>query len=386
MGNRSSSNSSQQQAPQQSKPKLQAPPIFKRRAYWMYKINEGEWSHYSDIDNEIIEDAFSSDKAEVILNHNHVLDLKALQQISRTNPNEEAVQIKRETDFVIQEEYIREERFHLPIAAVKAATISADSLEMHPPMIIEWAKRNNLKVDLYSSIINPSYFENGLEYIQKIIKMAAEGILQKGIELEKKEEAEWISNQLLEALAKFEQEKAWSIIEDSCIMLYTRESFLYKSINKMLREEDSSQLDILGPFCHLLNGFIEARTYDFGTGCFQDTFRGVNLTPEMLQEYKSACERKFVFTWPGFTSTSRSREKAEAFGNTLFVFANNLPRVSDLQQLTYMVKRGLTIEKKSAFPQEQEVLYPANSRFIIGKIEQNPTTGKNIIYLNRIKQ
>jgi len=384
MGNRSSSSQSQTKRPV----KIQEPPVFKRRAYWMFKNASSEpsenWTHYSDIDNEIIEDAFSSDKSEIVLNNDYIIDLKNLLQISRIDLNSQPQQIKRETDIVFQE-YVREERFHLPIAKVKAATISHDSLEMHPPLIIEWAKIHNVKADLFTLVGNRD-FQNGLVFFQRIIKMASDGIIQHGTELEKKEEAEWISNQLLQALSKFEQEKQFSIVEDCCISLYTRESFLYKSVNKMLREEDSSQVEVLGPFCYLLNGFIEAQTYDFGTGCFTNTFRGVNLTPAMLGEYKHASEKKFVFTWPGFTSTSRSREKAEIFGNTLFIFTNSVTRAATLTGDTHMVKRGLSIERKSVFPGEMEVLYPANSRFIVGKIEENPTTGKIIIHLNRIKQ
>jgi len=384
MGNRNSSSQSQTRKPLRKR----RTGGFQRRAYWMWKSADpsSTWTHFSDIENEIIEDAFAAGQSQVILNNEHIIDLKKLSQTSRVDPNSKSQQIKRDTDVETYEEkeYIREERFHLPESKLKVATMSEDNFETNSPMITNWTERHKVRYDIYDLVNSDDlHRKEGPAFFKRIIEMAAKGIIQHGEGLGKKEEAEWIANQLLQALSKYEQAQKMDIIEDCCISLYTRESFLYKSINKMLREGDSNQVDALGPFCYLLNGFVDAHTYMIG-GWPGATFRGVNLTPEMLQEYKNANEKKLVFTWPGLTSTSRCREKAEVFGNTLFEFTDAMGVPVYHEKVSRTAKKGLMIEHKSVFPTEQEVLFPANSRFVIHKIEENPTTGKNIIYLNRI--
>jgi len=381
MGNRNSSSQLQNRKPLRKR----RAGGFQRRAYWMWKSTNpsSTWIHFSDIENEMIEDAFAAGQSQIILNNDHIIDLKNLLQTSRKNSNKQTHAIKREAD-VESQEHIREERFHLPESKLKVATMSEDNFETNPPMIINWTERHKVRYEIYDFVNNDDlHLKEGLGFFNKIIELAAKGIIQHGEGLGKKEEAEWIANQLLQALSNYEKTQKMSIIEDCCISLYTRESFLYKSINKMLREEDSSQVDALGPFCYLLNGFVDAHTYMIG-GWPGASFRGVSLTPEMLEEYKNANEKKLVFTWPGLTSTSRSREKAEAFGNTLFEFTDAMGVPVYHEKVSRTAKKGLMIEHKSVFPAEQEVLFPANSRFVIHNIEENTTTGKTIIYLNRI--
>jgi hypothetical protein len=79
-------------------------------------------------------------------------------------------------------------------------------------------------------------------------------------------------------------------------------------------------------------------------------WRGATLTKEMEASYYKG----FEFQWDGFTSTTRTRSKAEPWGNCLFKI--ELP----LRDWIYKYY-GITIHKISAYPEEDEVLlYPGN--------------------------
>jgi hypothetical protein len=87
------------------------------------------------------------------------------------------------------------------------------------------------------------------------------GHCRRRYEIGKKNEAEWIANELRKVKHKGEKE-----ISECCVKLYTIESFLYKLVNKVLREaviekasafsEFVSETDknygrTLGPYCWL---------------------------------------------------------------------------------------------------------------------------------------
>ncbi|CAF4989596.1 unnamed protein product, partial [Rotaria sp. Silwood1] len=79
------------------------------------------------------------------------------------------------------------------------------------------------------------------------IGQAAAGILLEGEKLGHSNEAQWIANYLLEDKYKSKQE-----IVERCIALHTRKSFLYKLLNKTLRDDDLDKRETLGTFAHLL--------------------------------------------------------------------------------------------------------------------------------------
>lgn len=147
--------------------------------------------------------------------------------------------------------------------------------------------------------------------------------------------------------------------------LYSAESFLYKLVNISLRNNDLSKIDTLGPFCYLLYHRLRL---DRVRGD-QILYRGMNLTDEMLNEYKQTVGKEV--TWPAFTSTSKNRQVAEIYSaNTLFtIFLKDTWRPqNDISQISY-------------YPDEQEVLLSPFHKFTINKVELDQGSGKHCIYL-----
>lgn len=76
----------------------------------------------------------------------------------------------------------------------------------------------------------------------------------------------------------------WDSLCAHVIKAYTAGSFLYRVLNKALREEDMSKVDSMGPFCQLLNKAIQNENYHKKAGVegFTGTvWRGATLTEEM---------------------------------------------------------------------------------------------------------
>jgi hypothetical protein len=85
------------------------------------------------------------------------------------------------------------------------------------------------------------------------------------VELPPPPEGKWLAQQWLKVKRFGNDEIARLYVEASteigqmCFYLYTRESFLYKLINCVLREpymRTDAQLKTLGPFCYLLYRYL----------------------------------------------------------------------------------------------------------------------------------
>ncbi|CAF4401698.1 unnamed protein product [Rotaria socialis] len=83
-----------------------------------------------------------------------------------------------------------------------------------------------------------------------------------------------------------------------------------------------------------------------------------------------------IKAWNGFSSASKNRSVAEAFGtNVLFIIDTNPDSRSD---------HSIDISSYSQFPDEQEVLIRAGRNFRIEKVERLDSTNKYLIYLTII--
>ena len=128
--------------------------------------------------------------------------------------------------------------------------------------------------------------------------------------------------------------------------------------------QDTSKLDTLGPFRWLLFnhlcGSIDLRELI--------VYRGMDLTADMIDEYKDAIGFKIV--WPAYTSTTKDRRVAETYGNALFIITIH----------NFCQPRG-DISSISQYPDEQEVLLNPQYRFKVKKVERDPTSGKYLVYM-----
>ncbi|CAF1218951.1 unnamed protein product [Rotaria sordida] len=320
---------------------------------WLWKSNpnpweiniEEQWERYSDIEMTIIENAYQKKYSTVELD-NFIIDLKHLVQINKIDSTKQRP-IKRISDVNLQ--CLREERFTLPNHSslnIRRKSFGDEARWMSPKFIEEWIRRNPR-----------------ITLIQRIEK-AAQGILEEGRLLEKITESQWLAKQLLEV-----KEKSWDEIALRCLYLYTIECFLYKLLNKTLREEDLSKVDTLGPFCDFLWNSLSSEylksKYQF-TGL---VYRSASLQPDEIDAYKNSI-KKYPKEWLSFSSTSKNRTLAEFYGgNTLFII--NVPSQS----------QHLDISTISHFPPEEEVLLGASTSFQIEDVKYDETTGKHFIYL-----
>lgn len=312
---------------------------------WFYKVrnsSDPSWIPFGDIDNELIEEAFSQNKKELQLDH-FLIDLKKFIQIDKEDSTKQKTIERR----IVRrnEAPLRSERFYTSEKLVQPLNENATN---DSRFINECRKR-------YHTMPTDQLLEN-----------AAEGIIKEGIALGSQVEAEWIAEQLRSVKGKPKAER------ESCIIyIYTFESFLYRLVNRTLRENDHSKLDTLGAFCQIL----------FQTDCSPTTekvgyseilYRGTQLDKKMIESYKQSIGK--IKTWDAFTSTSKNRKQAEAYGNVLFIINRD--------QSTRYRYSGMDISAISYYPLEEEVLIRAARNFRVEKVEEDLSKGKCFIYLS----
>jgi hypothetical protein len=300
------------------------------------------WIPFGDIDNEIIEEAFSKNRKKIQLD-NYLIDLDRLIQIDKQDSSIERP-IKR-CIRQLHETPLRSERFYSPEKLVKSFT-------------------NNDTND--HRFINEYHKRYSTKSIDEMLEKAAEGIIKEGILLGQQIEAEWIAQRIRSVIGKSKAE-----VEKCIISLYTYETFLYRLINTTLRENDQSKFDTLGRFIQLLfhcdcSPTLEKVGYD------GQLYRGAQLDDKTIESYKQSIG--LVKTWDAFSSTSKNRAKAECYGNVLFIINRH--------KSTRYRFSGMDISAISHYPEEEEVLIRAARNFIVEKVEKDNDNGKYIIFLS----
>ncbi|CAF4036131.1 unnamed protein product [Rotaria sp. Silwood2] len=311
---------------------------------WFWKSNDNpfstmesaQWNRYSDIENTIIEEAFTTlKKAYVILDDYHI-DFEHRVQISNDDKSKQRP-VKR-VEINKDEDRLREARF-MP----------------NPLVSTNWENRK-----------------------REMVEKAILGILHEGKLAGKQCEAKWIIQQLEKVKDQTKKE-----IGECCIYLYSLESFLYKILNHTMRLIGNknhenvwrSKIETLGPFAFLLYYYLSYENLNHRTSTI--VYRGAQLTDEMIAEYQYVTRSKDSRrSFQTFTSCSRNRAKAEQFGNTLFVFK--------AEKRTSYRTLNMDISSLSAYPEEEEVLIRPGRSFKIERVEFEKTKKKHVIYLTLI--
>ncbi|CAF1222715.1 unnamed protein product [Didymodactylos carnosus] len=339
------------------------------RVQWYRQFSNEEMKPFPDIENEIIEDAYQKREKKIELD-DYIIELDDGMQISKEN-SVKKISIKRLTN-IESYQHLRPERFFSnEIQASPENVKTYGEHDLGSIFIRRWLYRNNLAY--YDLITNQSIASN-------VLAMATCGILTEGIQLGKEIETKWICNYLENVIGKSSIE-----ILQCCVHLYTRESFLYKLVNKTLREEDTTKIDTLAPFCALLAAYLrKCCVYDDAhvhslistndNSYFDVVYRGANLTVEMIEAYRKGVGKSFV--WNSFTSTSKNRQKAELYGNTLFVIHIDIIPSIGFQSFA-------DIQPYSQFPIEEEVLLAAGGYIKIYSINEQPD-GKYVIVFRTV--
>ncbi len=153
----------------------------------------------------------------------------------------------------------------------------------------------------------------------------------------------------------------------ACIRIYTMESFVYRIVNKALRDNDLTKVDTIGSYCYLLFQFNFAQ--EFNDLKFKGrVYRCANLSSSIVAEY----ERNIgsLRSWLGLTSTSRQRQVAESFPDSTVLF------IIDIQDTAHCSARA--IANLSMYPYEDEVLIRSGTHFTINKVQQDSASTSQI--------
>ncbi len=182
-----------------------------------------QWTKFSDIQSNIIEEAFNENPTPILVTLDHfTIDLKNSAAISKRGNNQK-MQIKRIPIDQNQNTPLRKERFSLP-------------LQINKPFN-EWTSGG------YWFIHQWKEKQQYISYTD-IVEQAANGIVLEGEHENEPSEARYIAKQLRNV-----QNTAEIDIHECSIKLYTFDSFLYRLVNKTLRDNDKTKIDTLGPGC-----------------------------------------------------------------------------------------------------------------------------------------
>ena len=309
---------------------------------WVWFYENVCWIPFDDIVNQLIENAFREKRKEFQLDQS-IIDLDKFIEIDKEDSSIRRP-IKRS---LLQQNQIpiRSQRFSTSEKPVQ----SFNENDKNDRRFLNECRKRYRKMTL-----------------DQLLDQSAQGIVQEGILLEKQSEAQWIAEQLRSFQGKSRED-----LEKIVIYLYTFESFLYRLINRTLRENDHSKLDTLGPFIQIL----------FRCDCSPSTdkvgfngilYRGAQLDDQTIQSYQQSIGS--VKTWDAFASTSKNRSQAECYGNVLFIITH--------QKSTRYRYSGMDISAISFYPLEEEVLIRAGRDFLVEKVEEDPLKKKFFIYLS----
>ncbi|CAF0790611.1 unnamed protein product [Rotaria sordida] len=298
--------------------------------------NLKQWTKYRDLEIDLIEEAYQEKKSHVILDR-YRIDFKHFIQI---NLNDETKQrpVKRET-ISNRIECLRENRFGSTISITSSSSSSYGKFDAWCPFLIAW--------------LHSSSGKQAFVHFPKCIEKCAEGIIKEATLHDSHSHME--ARYMAEKLRQYSKKSRIEIAE-LCIHFYTKDSFLYFVLNKALREHDCSKLETLGPLCYLMRNYSRLSQDYIGT-----VYRGVQLTYTEIEAHKrNIGEWK---TWPAYTSTSKDRQMAEIFGNTLFII--------EITDVKLSSPRAYDIAYISNYPNEKEVLIPAGVSFQILNFAQD---------------
>jgi hypothetical protein len=241
---------------------------------------------------------------------------------------------------------------------------------MIPPLIINWYFRT---IDIFNDL---SY----LNKIKCIFQLAEIGIKNLGVLLNQENQANEITRIIMKDIDKVQDVE---ILLNRVIYTYTMESFLYKVLNKSLRENDLTYIDNLGPFGFLVYEFIRYKQMysvlelinDKSVEHIDTVWRSLNIPEEMLSLYHPKICTYLI--WYSFTSTSRDEKTAKDIclkskHNTLFKIL--------IEKNIFC--QTVNIRELSCFKKEDEILLQVAS--VLEIVDHKIENGIHVITLKLI--
>jgi hypothetical protein len=202
----------------------------------------------------------------------------------------------------------------------------------------------------------------------RIIKLAADGAIKEAELMGKKEPNKkanhiYYGKQIAEKFLKV-KDSSLTEISKQCIFCYTIECFFYRLVNSVLREEDFSKLETLGPYCFLLlNSLWNCRERN---KYVQRVFRGMTLKPNHIQKCKDAIGK--TRCWLGFTSTTKQPNVTKPFKKQSSPDDIVASVIIDIVERLFTESFGLDVVDMSDHPGEEEMLFPAGINFVVDKV------------------
>ncbi len=363
-----------------------APVLFRQHNfqwYWNPAANDNEQLRkYSDVENEIIEEAYNKKQIQVEIDGDYMIDLQRLLQYKKGECHKQ-FNIKRiQLDEDCLTDHLRPERFALPIALILSSSSSSTSEEKKSNTLFHTLMKIG---DFPRAYYCEEIRETG-KTIADIVKAAAEEIIKEGVTLGLMLQAESLSQQLL-----IVEHFGANIIADidtvlpmeigkTVVNMYTRETFWFRLMNSIMRDLNVitiEQMRSIGPFCYLLQRYL--KQIQFQPRSSHILYRGLQMEDEQIQMFMKKNE---VVKCLSFTSTSTNRNLAEVFGNTLLIIELC---VDDAGFCSEMVHCSSSISDISAIPGEDEFLIRPPAAFHFIKYDYDTVKHKHIIYLKTWK-
>ena len=325
---------------------------------WLWQSNANPWSDdeereytsYPPETNALIERAFLSGKQEVMIDQNYKIDLIENLQVNIQDTNKQR-RVMRQPMSLRREnrpgDVPPNPRFHSE-AKPRKLSFGTDERYQGCEFINEWLveqTKGTLEIDNAT-----------------LVKLAIRGIEMEAMLLPDQDEAIPFAKKAEAELGRVAS-KGLEQIQESCISLYTEDSFLYRIINESLRDDDKTKRNTLGPFCYLLYSYNGRRRRQSRLPKKIVLYRGERLSPEDIKEYRDNMQQGATWRWTQFVSTTRNIDVAKDFsdGNTVYVIEMNQPKASE---------QGYSISSISQFSREEEVLLRPGIRFTVKKIEE----------------
>jgi hypothetical protein len=302
-----------------------------------------EWTKYRDLEIDLIEEAYQNNKPYVLLDR-YRIDFNHFIQINLDDDTKQRP-IKRETSSN-RIECLRENRFGSKLPITSSSLYGRS--DAWCPFLTTWFDTPSGK--------------RTFVHFPDCIEACAQGLIREAAlhDSHSNAEAAYMAEKLRQCVGKSRVE-----ISKQCIHFYTKDSFLYYVLNQALREQDYTKLETLGPLCYLMRNYSRVSKDYIGT-----VYRGIELNYAEIETYKR--HKGEWKTWPAYTSTSKDRQMAEMFGNTLFII--------EITDVKLSSPRAYDIAHISNYPHEKEVLIPAGVSFQILNVEQD-ISQKYIIYV-----
>ena len=183
----------------------------------------------------------------------------------------------------------------------------------------------------------------------------------------------------LELIDQFQREYR----ADEAIRWYSKNSFVYRSVNKALRAEDVEQLYTFRFFIGDLSNSL-AREHEKILSAKERVltlYRGAKLDREEFDKLKQNQGR--LISTNGYLSTSRLRSPALAFANKPTKRADTIPVLFEIRCDIKKIGKSVVladIATFSQYPGEQEVLFDLSTVFLLESIKEDQ--GVQLIRMN----